>query len=78
MPHHEHDCDRCKYLGSFLDPAENCVMDAYLACDASSYDFIVRYGDLGDYITVGEASPYYRVCDALFKHYIKEELKCTS
>lgn len=65
MPHHEHDCNSCKYIGSFIDGDD--IMDAYTACDASSHDFIVRFGELGDYITVGVASPYYGICAEMEK-----------
>lgn len=66
MPHHEHDCERCEFIGSFRDgDGEQGIMDVYLACDASSYDYIVRFGELGDYITVGVHSPYYGISKAL-------------
>jgi hypothetical protein len=69
MSHHIHDCNKCKYIGSFLDPVENSIMDVYRTCEGSHYDYIVRYGDDGpDYITVLENSHFYPVCNALHTH----------
>lgn len=58
-PIYEHDCDRCTFIGSF--PSRNdppAVYDVYLACESSSFRWIVRLGCAGDYYTTNDLGFY--------------------
>ena len=59
MPHFEHDCERCKFIGSFEH--DGYAFDAYESCDGSIDPFIARYGIDGEYETVSVRSRLYRV-----------------
>lgn len=57
-PFHEHDCEDCTYIGTFPARREPFPYDLYLACDRSTYDFIVRAGPMGDYYTTNDPGWY--------------------
>ena len=69
VPHHEHDCEACTYLGSIEDRDMGTV-DVYRSCDGSRHEYIARYGTMGDYCTVWAnhpLEPFCKALEALFK-----------
>jgi hypothetical protein len=58
-PLFEHDCTVCTFIGTFEYLGEK--LDAWKSCEASSDDYIARYGSDGDYITVGICNPMHKV-----------------
>lgn len=75
-PVHEHDCDACTFVQSvpLIHPyrdgdghrtgvcgAEVTHGDLWLACDGSSYKWIVRYGRWGEYATTNDPGHYLKL-----------------
>ena len=57
-PNFEHDCDRCKFIGSVMIErhfGKPTLCDVYVSCEGTfeSSPIILRHGKLGEYITVG-------------------------
>jgi hypothetical protein len=63
-PIHQHDCTRCKFIASITWPHDT-GWDLYINCNSLSapeYEFIIRYGEDGDYITVWPHHSKYDMC----------------
>ncbi len=65
MPtYHRHDCDKCQHIVS--RPVMGQLIDLYRSC-AGNCEYIIRYGEDGDYQTVWGDSRDLSICQLLEK-----------